>query len=78
MPSKMEQYVHRVGRAARHQTGIVRSDTGIAYTFFTRHFHMLARSMIKNLQATGTLSKSKAKERASRMEHCSCRHNDFY
>ena len=54
MPSKMEQYVHRVGRAARHQTGIVRSDTGIAYTFFTRHFHMLARSMIKNLQATGT------------------------
>ena len=47
MPSTMESYVHRVGRAARHS-----GDRGIAYTFYTRHFHRMARDMINMLNST--------------------------
>jgi ATP-dependent RNA helicase DDX5/DBP2 len=63
MPSTMEQYVHRVGRAARHQ-----GDEGIAYTFFTRHFHRTARDMIKLLQSTSQKVDPNLKELAERSE----------
>jgi len=46
MPSTIESYVHRVGRAARHS-----GDQGTAYTFYTRNFHKMAKSMIRLLKS---------------------------
>ena len=48
MPPSIEQYVHRIGRAARHE-----GNRGIAFTFFTRHYANLAPDMVKLLQSAG-------------------------
>lgn len=43
-PMSTEQYVHRIGRTARHE------KTGLAYTFFTQHNSQRAGDLIKILE----------------------------
>jgi len=45
MPSRLEQYVHRVGRTGRQ------GQAGLGYTFFTRNFAFLATELIELLKS---------------------------
>ena len=44
MPSRLEQYVHRVGRTGRQ------GREGLAYTFFTRNFAFMAKDLVQLLK----------------------------
>ena len=54
MPSNLEQYIHRCGRAGRTQptAGGGGSGGGVAYSFFTRNFSVMAKDMVELLRAT--------------------------
>eukprot|EP00943_MAST-04B_sp_MAST-4B-sp1_P005801 g5801.t1 len=45
MPSRLEQYVHRIGRTGRQ------GNDGLGYTFFTRNYIFLAKELIELLES---------------------------
>jgi|UPI0004AC7493 ATP-dependent RNA helicase DDX5/DBP2 len=47
MSSSLEQYVHRVGRTGRN------GEPGFAFTFFTRNYSFLAKSLVQLLESNG-------------------------
>ena len=47
-PGNIEQYSHRVGRAARQE-----GETGVAFSLLTRNMAMLAPTLVSLLQQCG-------------------------